>query len=66
MALLRVIDHRTGHCYTTADVVVADDPGRFSVLDEPATDANGRPLPPESSPITDGDAATEAAESTEA
>lgn len=47
--LLRVRDHTTGHRYTTADTVVEADPERYDVLDLPAVDANGRPLPPDTS-----------------
>ncbi len=64
--MLRVIDGRTGHRYTTAASVVEADPDRYVVLDVPAVDASGRPLPPETSAITDAGAATEAAEIIEA
>ena len=63
--LLRVRDHATGHRYTTASTVVEADPGRYDVLDLPATGDDGRPLPPDTSPET-GDTATLAADPFEA
>ena len=64
--LLRVRDTYTGHRYTTAESVVAADPDRYVVLDTPALDANGRPLPPDTTPVPAEATATEAAESIEA
>ena len=64
--LLRVCDAYTGHRYTTAESVVAADPDRYVVLDTPALDANGRPLPPDMTPAPAEATATEAAESIEA
>jgi hypothetical protein len=64
--LLRVCDAHTGHRYTTAESVVAADPDRYVVLDTPALDANGRPLPPDTTPAPAEATATEAAESIEA
>ena len=55
--MIRVRDLRTGYRYTTAESVVAADPERYDVLDDPATDAEGRPLPPDTS--TDGEAPAE-------
>ena len=66
MLLLRVRDTYTGHRYTTAESVVAADPDRYVVLDEPALDTNGRPLPPDTTPAPAEAMATEAAESIEA
>ena len=66
MLLLRVRDAYTGHRYTTAESVVAADPDRYVVLDTPALDANGRPLPPDTTPAPAEATATEAAESIEA
>ena len=60
--LLRVCDAYTGHRYTTAESVVAADPDRYVVLDTPALDANGRPLPPDTTPAPAEATATEAAE----
>ena len=59
--LLRVCDAYTGHRYTTAESVVAADPDRYVVLDTPALDANGRPLPPDTTPAPAEATATEAA-----
>ena len=64
--LLRVCDAYTGHRYTTAESVVAADPGRYVVLGTPALDANGRPLPPDTTPAPAEATATEAAEPIEA
>lgn len=64
--LLRVCDAYTGHRYTTAESVVAADPDRYVVLDTPALDTNGRPLPPDTTPAPAEATATEAAESIEA
>ena len=58
--LLRVRDAYTGHRYTTAQAVVDADPERFEVLDDPAVDANGRPLPPDTTPAPAGDEALSA------
>ena len=66
MLLLRVRDAYTGHRYTTAESVVAADPDRYVVLDTPALDANGRPLPPDTTPAPAEATATEAAEPIEA
>ena len=64
--LLRVCDAYTGHRYTTAESVVTTDPDRYMVLGTPALDANGRPLPPDTTPAPAEATATEAAESIEA
>ena len=64
--LLRVRDTYTGHRYTTAESVVAADPDRYVVLDTPALDTNGRPLPPDTTPAPPEPTATEAAEPIEA
>ena len=64
--LLRACDAYTGHRYTTAESVVAADPDRYVVLDTPALDANGRPLPPDTTPAPAEATATEAAASIEA
>ena len=64
--LLRVCDAYTGHRYTTAESVVAANPDRYVVLDTPALDANGRPLPPDTTPAPAEATATEAAEPIEA
>ena len=64
--LLRVCDAYTGHRYTTAESVVAADPDRYVVLGTQALDANGRPLPPDTTPAPAEATATEAAESIEA
>ena len=64
--LLRVRDTYTGHRYTTAESVVAADPDRYVVLDTPALDTNGRPLPPDTTPAPAEATATEAAEPSEA
>ena len=64
--LLRVCDAYTGHRYTTAESVVAADPDRYVVLGTPELDANGRPLPPDTTPAPAEATATEAAESIEA
>ncbi len=64
--LLRVCDAYTGHRYTTAESVVAADPDRYVVLGTPALDANGRPLPPDTTPAPAEATATEAAEPIEA
>lgn len=64
--LLRVCDAYTGHRYTTAESVVAADPDRYVVLDTPALDTNGRPLPPDTTPAPAEATATEAAEPIEA
>ncbi len=64
--LLRVRDTYTGHRYTTAESVVAADPDRYVVLDTPALDTNGRPLPPDTTPAPAEATATGAAESIEA
>ena len=64
--LLRVCDAYTGHRYTTAESVVAADPDRYVVLDTPALDASGRPLPPDTTPAPAEATATEAAEPIEA
>ena len=63
---LRVCDAYTGHRYTTAESVVAADPDRYVVLDTPALDTNGRPLPPDTTPAPAEATATEAAEPIEA
>lgn len=64
--LVRVRDSYTGHRYTAPMSAVDADPERFEVLDSPAVDAYGRPLPPDTSAITDADAADVAAEPIEA
>ena len=64
--LLRVCDAYTGHRYMTAESVVAADPDRYVVLDTPALDTNGRPLPPDTTPAPAEATATEAAEPIEA
>ena len=64
--LVRVRDNYTGHRYTTAVVVAESDLERFEVLDAPAVDGNGRPLPPDTPPIADGGAAEVAADTFEA
>lgn len=45
-ALLRVRDAETGHEYTTRRLTVDANPDRYAVLDKPAADRQGRPLPP--------------------
>ena len=59
LMLLRVRDQATGHRYTTAETVVEAEPDRYQVLDLPAVDDAGRPLPPDTSP-DEGDMATPA------
>ena len=45
-ALVRVRDAQTGHAYTVPRFVADLDPERYALLDEPATDRQGIPLPP--------------------
>ena len=58
MTWIRVKDKITGHHYTTAVVLP-----QHEVLDQPAVDANGKPLPPKhniNKPKAKADGATKA------
>lgn len=50
--VVRVKDGRTGHHYTTAKSVADADPDRYTILDQPAVDAHGDPLPQQSQILT--------------
>ncbi|GAA2184943.1 hypothetical protein GCM10009785_34810 [Brooklawnia cerclae] len=44
--VLRVRDTATGHAVTLKASLVEASKGRYAVVDEPAVDGSGRPLPP--------------------
>lgn len=45
-ALVRVRDSLTGHEYSTSRAVALTDGDRYEILDSPATNRAGLPLPP--------------------